>query len=131
MNPLNPLHTLAPTLHSSHNISRAYRVWATLVNRCGVGGLQVAGIAAVRDRLTNDQLIDALAEVVARAEMELCIGIHFDHADSGVVRAVYELIGEVFSDVYAGSACERVIALGGECTLTPVAESALTGPRSE
>lgn len=101
-------------------LSAAYKSWAHWCSTCGVGGLQLAAIHAARERLDHDALLNALSEVLARATMEVAIGLTCDSVDTGVDLLVAEQIRELFGRAVALEVLVAVRAAGGPVRVTPL-----------
>lgn len=87
------------------SVMSCYRAWSHWCAKLDGGGYQVRHVAAKKDRLTREQLLDPLCEIYARAVFECALALHFDRVDSHVDHEVLLQIVEAFGlstadDVY-------------------------------
>lgn len=101
-------------------LAAAYKSWAHWCALCGVGGLQLAHVHAARERLDDASTLNALSEVLARATMEVAIGLTCDSVDTGVDLLVAEQIRELFGRAVALQVLASVRAAGGPVRVTPM-----------
>lgn len=87
------------------SVMACYRAWSHWCAKLDGGGYQVRHVAARKDRLTHEQLLDPLCEIYARAVFECALSMNFDRVDSHVDHEVLLQILEAFGlqtadDVY-------------------------------
>ena len=80
----------------SLSVLTAYRAWSHWCAKLDGGGYQVRHVAARRERLSREQVVNPLCEVYARAVFEVSLALHFDGVDTQVDHHVLLQIAESF-----------------------------------